>query len=235
MDLYYKVIDNKYKTVKEVLREEFSISSRLYLKLRNAKQIFLNSNFCFGNENLSLNDVIEVDLNFEEESPNIVETKMDLNILYEDNYILVLDKPANMAIHPSIRHYDTTLSNGVKYYFNQINLHRKIRIVNRLDKDTSGVVVFAKNEYIQECLIKQMKNNIFKKEYIAILEGILNKKEGTINAPISRKEGSIIERCISQDGQPAITHYNIVKELDNLSLVHFVLETRKNTSNTCTF
>ena len=72
-------------------------------------------------------------------------------------------------MHPSFNHFDSSLSNGVKSYFDKINLHRKIRIVNRLDKDTSGIVVFAKNEYIQEALIMQMKNNTFKKEYIGIL------------------------------------------------------------------
>ena len=95
---------------------------------------------------------------------------MDLSLLYEDNYMLIINKPAGIAIHPSIRHFDTSLSNGIKNYFDSINLHRKIRIVNRLDKDTSGIVIFGKNEYIQECLISQMKNNIFKKEYLAILE-----------------------------------------------------------------
>lgn len=80
-----------------------------------------------------------------------------------------------------------------------------------------------------------MKNNIFKKEYIAILEGILDKKQGAIDAPIDRKEGSIIERCVSKNGQTAITHYDVIKELNNLSLVHFILETRKNTSDTCAF
>ena len=102
---------------------------------------------------------------------------MDLNILYEDKYLLILNKPSNIAIHPSLRHFDNSLSNGVKYYFDSISLKRKIRIVNRLDRDTSGIVIFAKNEYIQEALITQMKKNIFKKEYIAILEGILDKKK----------------------------------------------------------
>lgn len=80
-----------------------------------------------------------------------------------------------------------------------------------------------------------MKTNSFKKEYVAILEGILDKKQGIINAPIARKEGSIIERCVRKTGQTAISHYEVIKELNNLSLVHFILETRKNTSNTCAF
>ena len=107
----------------------------------------------------------------------------------------------------------------------KFGLKRKIRIVTRLDKDTSGVVVFAKNEYVQEALTLQMKENNFKKEYIGILEGIPEPKSGVIEAPIARKEGSIIERCVSQDGQMSITHYDVVKSFDNMSLVLFVLET----------
>ncbi len=170
MDLKYIVKDTKYISIKQVLKEEFNISSRLYLKLKNSGHIFLNGTPTPYDKKVNINDIIEIDLNFEEDNSNIVSTKMDLSLLYEDNYMLIINKPAGIAIHPSIRHFDTSLSNGIKNYFDSINLHRKIRIVNRLDKDTSGIVIFAKNEYIQECLISQMKNNIFKKEYLAILE-----------------------------------------------------------------
>lgn len=177
MDLQYKVTDNKYFNIKELLRNEFLISSRLYTKLKNSKHIYVNHQNSFFGDTLHIDDLVEVDLSFDETCENIVPTKMSLDILYEDNYLLILNKPAKIAIHPSIRHFDNTLSNGVKYYFDSISLKRKIRIVNRLDKDTSGIVIFAKNEYIQESLISQMKNNLFKKEYIAILDGILDKKK----------------------------------------------------------
>ncbi len=108
---------------------------------------------------------------------------------------------------------------------NQYGLHRKIRPVNRLDRDTTGIVIFAKNEYIQECLIKQMQLKALYKEYIAILEGTLDKNKGTIDAPISRKSGSIIERCIDKHGAKAISHYEVIESKNNLSLVKFILET----------
>ena len=151
--------------------------------------------------------------------------KMDLDILYEDDCLLIINKPADIPVHPSILHYEDSLSNGVKYYFDSKNIKTKIRPVNRLDKDTSGIVIFAKNEYIQESLIKQMKNNIFKKEYYAILEGNLDKNNGTINAPISRKEGSIIEREINSNGDNSITHFELIKNYNNICLVKFILET----------
>ena len=136
------------------------------------------------------------------------------------------NKSAGIPIHPSLLHFTDSLSNGIKYYFDEISLAKKIRPVNRLDLDTSGVVIFAKCEYIQECFINQMKNKEFQKEYICLVDGIIDIKEGTINLPISRKEGSIIERCIDKDnGQIAITHYEVIKEFKDFCLVKCKLET----------
>ena len=150
---------------------------------------------------------------------------MNLDIVFEDDALLIINKPAHMPAHPSMDHFEDSLSNGIRFYFDKIGLKKKIRPVNRLDRDTSGLVVFAKNEYVQECLVKQMKNNEFKKEYIAICSGIFEEKSGTINAPISRKPNSIIERCISENGENAITHYEIIKEFDSYSVVRCILET----------
>ena len=169
----------KYETVKQVLKEEFLLSDRLIIKLKQTKQIYLNNNFAFVNQKLDVGDNILVALDFEETCNNIVPTKMDLDILYEDDGLLIVNKQPFIPIHPSMDHYEDSLSNGVKYYFISIDLKRKIRPVNRLDKNTSGIVIFAKNEYIQECLIKQMKSNIFEKEYIAIVEGLIDKEKQT--------------------------------------------------------
>lgn len=228
MDLEYKIINNKYDNIKQVLKEEFHISDRLLKKLKLNHQIFLNYipvNINYSD--LKIGDLISIVLDFEEEYDNIVPLKSNLNIIYEDNYLLVVNKPSNMPVHPSCNHFEDSLSNIVKYYFDCIGLKRKIRIVNRLDKDTSGIVIFAKNEYIQESLIQQMKNNTFKKEYLAILNGILEKNSDIISAPIARKENSIIERCVNfETGDIAITHYDLIKTINNkYSLVHFVLET----------
>lgn len=125
MDLSYEVKDDKYTNIKEVLRAEFGVSSRLYLKLRNNNRIFINSKSDCINNILSIGDIIEIDLNFNEESANIVSTKMDLNIIYEDDYLLVINKPANLAVHPSLKHFENSLSNGVKYYFNAIRFKEK--------------------------------------------------------------------------------------------------------------
>ena len=225
MKLKYEVLDNKYFNVKEILKAYFQISDRLITKLKKSKQIYLNNNPVYVTEKVNLKDIIEINIDFEETSDNIVPTPIDLDIIFEDEALLIINKPAGIPVHPSQNHYTNSLSNGVKYYFNQNKTNKKIRPVNRLDKDTSGIVIFAKNEYIQEYLIKQMKNNTFKKEYIAILEGNLNKTVGTINAPIARKEGSIMEREISITGENAISHFELIENLQNYSVVKYTLET----------
>ncbi len=187
--------------------------------------ILLNNETSFLDKELKINDVITCNLDIEEESENIIATKMKLDIVFEDESLLIINKEPGICIHPSILHYEDSLSNGVKYYFEKIGLNKKIRPVNRLDKDTSGLVIFAKSEYVQECLIYQMKNKIFEKKYLALLQGNLDKNEGIINAPISRKEGSIIERCIDEKGFNSITRYKVIKNYDTYSLVEFTLET----------
>ena len=226
MNLSYQIDkDEHYDNVLHVLKEQFLLSDRLITKLKKANKIYLNDLQTYTKKSLTVGDTVSVLIDFEEDNSNIVASNIPLNIIYEDDYLLVLNKPANIAIHPSILHFDNSLSNGVKFYFDKLGLKKKIRIVNRLDRNTSGIVILAKNEYIQECLIKQMKTNEFKKEYLAIAKGILESKSGTLNFPIARKEGSIIERTVSSDGDSAITHYDVVKEFNNLSLVHIVLET----------
>lgn len=225
MHLTYIVKDNKYENLKQVLKQEFDISDRLLLKLKQNQKIYLNGQIVYIHHKLALGDVIDVYIDFEENNSNIVSTKMDLDILYEDECMLILNKPAGVAIHPSCKHFETSISNGVRYYFDSINLKKKIRPVNRLDKDTSGIVIFAKNEYIQECLVKQMKTNTFKKYYITFVDGILENKNETLSMPIARKEGSIIERCISEDGDIAITDYFVITELTNMSMLYIYLQT----------
>lgn len=226
MKLEY-IVDNltKYENVKQVLKEEFLISDRLIVKLKNSKQIYLNNIPAFVNQKLKIEDKILVYLDFEETSDNIVPTKMNLDILYEDDGLLIVNKPPFMPVHPSMDHFKDSLSNGIKYYFNSIGLQRKIRPVNRLDKNTSGIVIFAKNEYMQECLIKQMKSGSFKKEYLALVDGIIDKEMQVIDVPIARKDDSIIERCASPNGDRAITEIELLKTFDNYSLVKCNLKT----------
>ena len=224
MKLEY-IIENNKSNINQILQNELSISSRLLYKLIKSQRILLNGNICDTRNHSNVGDTLIVDFNYDEDNSNIVPTEMDLDIIYEDEWLLIVNKPAGVAIHPSILHYSDSLCNGIRFYFDSIGLKKKIRPVNRLDLNTSGLVIFTKCEYIQECLISQMKDHLFKKEYLAICDGIFENKYGTINLSIARKKDSIIERCISDDGQPSITHYEVLKEFSNYSLVRCILET----------
>lgn len=223
MKLNYKV---KYKQIiNHILQKKLNISSKLLYKLIKQNKILLNNNICDTRDMANIGDNLTIDFSYEEDNINIVPTKMNLSIVYEDEWLLIINKPAGIAIHPSIIHYSDSLCNGVKFYFDSIKLKKKIRPINRLDLNTSGLVIFAKCEYIQECLIKQMANNTFKKEYLAICNGLLKNTMGTINLPIGRKDGSIIERCVSENGQNAITDYEVLKTFNNYSLIKCTLKT----------
>lgn len=225
MKLEYKNTNNQYKTVKDVLKKHFFVSERLLLKLKRNNKIFVNHQIAIPHTVLVSDDEIIVDISFEETSENIMPTKMDLEIIFEDKAMLILNKPYGVPVHPSMWHFTNSLSNGVQYYFMQNQIKTKIRPVNRLDKNTSGLVIFAKNEYVQENLIRQMQNHTFEKNYQAILIGNLSQKKGTIDAPISRKENSIIEREINPNGQKAITHFQLIQNFENYCFVEFKLET----------
>lgn len=226
MTLKYTINNNdNYVNLHELLKSHFQISDRLLAKLKHEKKLFINGEKVTVKTPLSKGDYVEIDLDFLEDNSNIVPTKMNLDILFEDDSMLIINKPAKVPVHPSMDHFEDSLSNGVRFYFDEIGLKRKIRPVNRLDKDTSGIVIFAKNEYVQECLVRQMKSNQFVKEYIAVCSGVFQKQNGTINAPIARKENSIIERCVAEAGDRAITHYEVLKSTNDYSIVKCILET----------
>lgn len=219
MEIIYNVRNEL--NIKEVLRKSLSMSSRLITKIKY-NHLYLNGSHCSVNSTVQPGDIVCVDFNYNEDNSNIVSNpQIKLDILYEDELYIIINKPSNMPVHPSMEHYTDSLSNGVKTYFDSIHLHKKIRPVNRLDKDTSGIVVFAKNEYAQENF-----KPIFK-EYIAIINGIFS-GNGIIDLPIGRKNGSIIERCIDyENGDSAITEYEVIKNISeyNLSIVKCTLMT----------
>ena len=220
MLLKYIVGDNK--NLRSVLKDELNISSRLFNKIKN-KYVFVNGEHAIYYKDLNVNDVVEVDFRYDDDYYNNIVSNPDIKfeIVYEDDWLLIVNKGANLPVHPSLNHYDISLSNGIRAYFDKIGLNKTVRLVNRIDKDTTGLVVIAKCEYIQECLIKQMNDDSFIKEYIAIARGLVD-SSGVIDFPIARKDGSIIERCVDLvRGENAITNYVRLKynpEL-NISLV----------------
>ena len=174
---YIATSNDNDRIIKDILLSYFKISHRLLITLKKNNCILLNDTPSFVYQKLREGDKLVVSFDYEEDNSNIIPKEMPLNIIYEDDWYLIINKPAGIAVHPSILHYEDSLSNGIRFYFDKIGLKKKIRPVNRIDKDTSGLVVFAKNEYIQECLIRQMQTNDFKKEYIAIVEGYFDNKK----------------------------------------------------------
>lgn len=206
MLLKYIVGDNK--NLRSILKDELNISSRLFNKIKN-KYVFVNGEHAIYYRDLNVNDVVEVDFSYDDDNYNNIVSNPDIKfeIVYEDDWLLIVNKGANLPVHPSLNHYDISLSNGIRAYFDKIGLNKTVRLVNRIDKDTTGLVVIAKCEYIQECLIKQMNDDSFIKEYIAIARGLVD-SSGVIDFPIARKDGSIIERCVDLvRGENAITNY----------------------------
>lgn len=207
------------KTVNQILSEKFELSNRLFNKLVKNKRIYINGNSIDTRIKPKIDDKIIINLDYDEDNSNIVSKKMDLDIVYEDDGMLIINKPSGIAVHPSMRHFEDSISSGVKFYFENKGINKKIRPVNRLDLNTSGLIIFAKNEYIQENLIRQMQTNSFTKEYLAIVTGVLKKDRGKIEEPIARKEDSIIERCVSENGKKAITEYEVISRIGDNCLV----------------
>lgn len=229
---YIAVADDANRTVKDILLSRLHISHRLLITLKKESAIFLNDIPTVVYHSISPQDKITVSFDYSEDNSNILPKDFPLDIIYEDDWFLVVNKPPHIPVHPSMLHYEDSLSNGVKFYFDLIGLQKKIRPVNRIDKDTSGLVVFAKNEYVQEDFIRQMKTGDFKKDYIAIVEGDFKEKKGTINAPISRKENSIIERCVHPNGAPSITHYEVLREFNIQGIPISILKCKLETGRT---
>ena len=203
--------------IKSILRQKLGISAAVLTKLKKSDDgILLNGEAVYATKEVKEGDIIEINL-ADENSPNIVPTEMKLDILYEDEDILAVNKPRNMPTHPSQNHHDDTLANGVMHYFK--NSGFTFRVITRLDKDTSGVVLMAKNKLSASGLSESMQNGEIQKEYLALCHGVPEAEKGEINAPIDRKEGSTIERTVSETGKEAITKYETIEAKNGMSLV----------------
>lgn len=198
--------------VRTVLKEHFGFSKGTVVKLKENKGIFVNGESVTVRKMMQENDVLTVRF-YEEKSENIVPVEMELDIIYEDEDILAVNKPSGTPTHPSLNHYTDTLANGVCYKYRNENF--TFRAVNRLDRETSGVVLIAKNRNSAHKLSKQIKEGSMEKIYFALCEGVFSKKEGVIKKPIARKQESMILRHVSEEGKDALTEYKVLSEDEN--------------------
>lgn len=210
------------KAIKNVL-SHMGFSSGIVRGLKKAEDgITLNGKPVHTNICVNRNDILSVTLR-DKNSPNILPVDLPLDILYEDDDVLAVNKPRAMPTHPSQNHHDDTLANAVMYYFRGREF--TFRAVTRLDCDTSGIVLVAKNAFCAQLLNNDIKNGLINKEYYAIVNGIPNPPRNVLSAPIKRVENSVILRCVSPDGKQAITEYNVLETKNELALMHLVPRT----------
>jgi 23S rRNA pseudouridine1911/1915/1917 synthase len=169
-------------------------------------------------------DHLKVIFPIEVASGDMIPTSIPLNIVYEDAYLLVINKQPYLPTIPSREHPTISLANGLLYYYQQIGLKSTTHIVNRLDRDTSGLMVVAKYRHVHHLFVEQQKKGKLKRKYEAITHGVIHNQSGTINAPIGRKSDSIIERTVRDDGQTAITHYRIVQAFSDKDMSHVAIQ-----------
>lgn len=200
--------------IKNILRRELGISAAVLTELKKHPDgIVLNGENVYATHKVHDGDIITLTLH-DKPSQNIEPAPISLDIIYEDEDILAVNKPRSMPTHPSQNHHCDTLANGVMYYFR--NTEFTFRVITRLDKDTSGVVVIAKNKISAAKLTEQMTQGEIRKEYEAICHGSPVDNSGTINAPIARKEGSAIAREVNPGGKTAVTEYEVIARSDSL-------------------
>ncbi len=204
-----------------------NFSSRLIKDLkRNPHGILIGNKKVTVLKTLKKGDVLTVYIKDKEErAENITPVNHPVEILYEDKDVVVCVKPPFMATHPSADNYGTTLANALAYHFEQNGGPATIRPVNRLDKNTSGLILIAKNMHSSAVLSADLRDKKIKREYLAIVEGSPKDDEGTVDAPIARCYDSVIKRCVDfEKGDTAITHYKVIKK-GEFSLLRLWLET----------
>lgn len=214
-------------TVEEFLRKE-GYSKNLIVHLRNTEHgITIEDKLIYTTHRLAEGEILNIKIIETEASENIVPVKMPLSIVYEDEDLMVINKSANLPIHPSQGNFDNTLANGLAFYFKEKGEPFVYRAVNRLDRDTTGLLIIAKH-MLSSCILSDMvKNREIHREYAAIVSGKLP-EEGVIDAPIARVSGSTIERCVNPEtGDRAVTHYKrlFYNEALHYSLAALKLET----------
>lgn len=205
-------------------------SSRNLIALKqNPENVRVNGVPSFMNHTLQPGDELTVHIMEEVSSEKIPPVKLPLEIVYEDEDLMVINKPAGMPIHPSMNNYENSLGNALAWYFKEQGIPFVFRCINRLDRDTSGLTIIAKHAVsagILSSMVASKGESGITREYLAIVKGHVTPGEGTIDAPLARKSGSILEREVNfLTGERAVTHYHVVDEKNGYSLVSLTLET----------
>lgn len=193
------------------------ISGRYFRRLYREKNIFINGEFNKKNKLLKEGDIISIRM--EDETENVHPEPIPLDIIFEDMDLLVLNKQPFMVVHQTKSHQNNTISNGVSNYFKTKGIRKKIRFINRLDMDTSGILLVAKSPFAHQQMALQFENNEVEKRYLVVVSGIVEKDQGTIDLPIGREEDKSIKKVVTLKGKDAITKYKVIERYRKASLL----------------
>ena len=215
-----------FQTIEQFLRDK-GYSSQCIKELKKLQDgILIDNSPKFMKHLLQTGETLTVHIKEEISSEKIPAVELPLDIIYEDEDLLVINKPADMPIHPSLNNYENSLANALAWYFAKQNKPFIFRCINRLDRDTSGLTIVAKHMLSGGILSSMVAERTIHREYLAIVRGLVIPESGTIDAPIGRKGDSIIERQIDYScGERAITHYTLKAYKNGHSLLSIHLET----------
>ena len=222
-DIISYINEDENLTLKEVLLDKLNFSVRSLSKMKRYKTVKVNNKYIKPSDKINKGDLIEVKI--EEDMADFKPQDLELPILYDDFDIIMVNKPPFMVVHPTKSHYENTIANGVTHYIMEKNEKVKVRFVNRLDMNTSGLVIVAKNPYAQFVLSSDMKEDNVEKMYIAVVKGVVKEDSGTINEPIYRPTDDSVKRVVHEDGQPSVTHFEVVERLKDATVLKLKLET----------
>lgn len=208
------------------LNEEVYFSNRLIKLAKSADALLtINGKHRTVRYQVTEGDQIVIRFPLEVSDTSLKATELPLEIIYEDDHLMILNKDSGQVTVPSVKQRETSLANGILYYYLLKKLPYTVHIVTRLDRDTSGLVLVAKHQYAHSLLANLQLDSGINRVYVGLVEGHLKDKSGTIDRPIGRSGDSIIEREVNDQGQKAITHYKVLKEYADYTYVQMILET----------
>lgn len=226
MKLEFKVgREDEGRSVKYILKHRLELSGSLIKKLKYSGGVLVNSTPARVVQVLRQGDTVCADLSADGRATGIIPQEINIEVVFEDEWIIALNKGTGIVVHPTSTHPDGTVANALMHYFLKKGEKNVIRPLSRLDRDTSGLIMFAKNSYVQEALSRQMARGEFRKSYIGMVHGRVVQNSGTINMPIARRTDSIILRQVSESGAPAMTRFEVLERFRDSSLLRFELET----------
>lgn len=220
------IVDEENVRIDKYLASKTDYSRETITKMLAEEYILVNGKSIKASYKVKVGDVILIKDGFVKEM-SLEATKMDIDIVYEDEYLMVINKDSGVVVHPGAGNSNDTLVNGLLYYNKTLSKGEEFRpgIVHRLDKDTSGLMIVAKDDKAHELLADDFKNKRIHREYIALLDGVFPQKKAIIDAPIGRSKQYFDKMEVCKDGKKAITNLEIIKKYKDYTLVKLVLET----------